>query len=58
MEFRAGIERIIGSAPWRREILIPGNQIPPGVIVLLRRDLAREHAPTPFVDDDGEGEDR
>src|SRR5262249_35021160 len=46
----AGVEVLLGARGWRRDALIFPAQIPPGLVVLLRRDLACENLPAPLID--------
>ncbi len=46
----AGIEVLLSAGLGRGHALILRAQLPPGLVVLLGRDLAGEHLPTPLVD--------
>ena len=47
---RARIEILFRARDWRCDALVLLAQLPPGGVVVRRRNLAREHSPAPFVD--------
>ena len=48
--FGPRVETTLVSRNWRRDALILQPQLPPALVVLLRRNLAGEHLPSPLVD--------
>ena len=56
--FCAGIEILFAARLGRRYALILQLQIPPGLVVISRRDLAGENLPSPLVDQQAERQER
>src|SRR6185312_10638800 len=47
--FGAGIKICFAALHWRRHALVLGLQVPPGFVVLLRRDFTGENFPAPLI---------
>src|SRR5664279_4546015 len=54
VELRAGVEILLVPRHRRRDALVFLPQLPPRLVVFLRRDLSRENLPAPFVDHEPE----
>src|SRR6185503_5216011 len=54
----ARVEELFTSCRWRSDALILQAQIPPRLVVVVRRDLSAEDLPPPLIDQQPEGQER